>query len=305
MDQLIQKRAVVVYRPVLGKFHHIRPVDLGDGKGVAVADGSIQQRDAQLPGDVLGGVPDDPAGVLPGHEAGQQHPGGGHPGVALAPHLLQGAAKLHQPLEAEDIRLHRHQHPVGGGEGVDGEDAQGGRGIDEDVVVKVQHRLQTVPEQVLAALAGELQFDAAEQHVGGDDVAEGGVLDGLHRQQFPLEGVVDGVLHLHPVVRPQAEGKVPLGVEVDAEDPPPHMPQPHGDGIGGGGLAYPPLLVGNAKYLCPVDRKNPLCPRRVGGHSYKEYYTTRADIDKALGENGTAGRDIFLPFFPADSGRAL
>ena len=75
--------------------------------------------------------------------------------------------------------------------------------------------------------AGEFQLNAAEQHIGGDYIAQRGVLDGLHRQQLPLQGVVDGVLHLHPVIGPQAKGKVPLGVKIHAEHPPPQTGQAH------------------------------------------------------------------------------
>ena len=50
-------------------------------------------------------------------------------------HALDGADQMTDAFECEELALERHQHRVGGYQGIQGEQAEAGRAIDQDEVV--------------------------------------------------------------------------------------------------------------------------------------------------------------------------
>ena len=92
-------------------------------------------------------------------------------GVEPVLHLADGVGEQRDPPQREELALQRHQHPVGRGQRVDGEQAQRGRAVDEDHVV-VALDLPEHPRQRLLArdLADQLQLGRREVDVAGQQV---------------------------------------------------------------------------------------------------------------------------------------
>lgn len=79
------------------------------------------------------------------------------------------------------------------------------------------------------------------------------MLNGLYSEQFAFQSVVDGILHLHPVVGLQAAREIALWVEIDTKYFATEMPKAHGQSICGGCFADAALLIGNTEYFCYID----------------------------------------------------
>ena len=67
----------------------------------------------------------------------QQDAGDPEPRVQARLHELDRAEQLREPLEGVVLGLHRHDHPVGGGERVHGQRAERRRAVEEDEAVAV------------------------------------------------------------------------------------------------------------------------------------------------------------------------
>src|SRR5436305_6082543 len=79
--------------------------------------------------------------------------------------------QLRKALEGVVLRLHRHEHAVRRGEGVDGERAERGRAVDEDEVVLRSSRSERLREIALAVSAlCELDHGAGELRLRRDEV---------------------------------------------------------------------------------------------------------------------------------------
>ena len=87
--------------------------------------------------------------------------------VEPATDQLHRAQQLRQPLECVVLRLHRHEHAVGGGEGVDGQRPERGRTVEENEVVAVASRGECLREIPLAVR------ESRELHGGPGEVGLG------------------------------------------------------------------------------------------------------------------------------------
>jgi hypothetical protein len=82
--------------------------------------------------------------------------------------LVDGVHELGDPFESEELALDGDEHRVGGDQGIEGEQVEGGRAIDDDVVELSPNGLQDTAETGFAIVEVD-EFD-----VGGDKVAIGG-----------------------------------------------------------------------------------------------------------------------------------
>ena len=181
-----------------------------------------------------------------GHDDAFDDELGGGPGVV---ELLDKVQDDGDALQREILALQGDEEAVGGAERVHGEDAQGGRAVDENEVVGVlrgdggEDTAEAV--EVVGGL-GDIDFRAGEVKFGGDDVEaeelrfeDLGVQGGLLGE----EGVVDG--GPGRLGKAEAAGGVGLGVEVDEQDGLAAFGERRGQVDGGGGLADAALLVGD------------------------------------------------------------
>ena len=102
----------------------------------------------------------------------------------------QRVEKLGHALESQKLALNGHKDRVGGGQGVDGEDIERWRAIDEDEIVFFAQGLNGLLEPVLAIVHGD-QFDGGtdEVLVGRDEIGpvdlpiDDYAIDGLSEDQ--------------------------------------------------------------------------------------------------------------------------
>ena len=137
---------------------------------------------------------------------------------------------------------------VGGGKGVEGEDAQGRRTIQHDEIEALLENGR--PEKEGEALqmvfsAGDFDFRAAEVHLAGDDAeaVEGGGFDFFLQGALAEEGAVgagaDGFFQA------QAAGGVGLGVQVHEQNTAAQLGQASREVDRRGGLSNAAFLVGD------------------------------------------------------------
>ena len=95
------------------------------------------------------------------------------PRVEPLAHELHGLQQMSQTLEGVELALQRHQNAVRGDEGVDRQQAERRRAVDDDPAVEID-ALQCVLEPALTVLdPDELDLGAHEVDVGGQDTKRG------------------------------------------------------------------------------------------------------------------------------------
>lgn len=118
---------------------------------------------------------------------------------AQGAYLLHDVENLGEAVQREEFALHGGQHFITGAEGGGHEHAEGGRGVQKDVVVKITaaQALRGIPHAgEVGAVARELHLHAGEVHVRGDD-GEVAAVRGAHlvlQQRLPDEGGVQAVI---------------------------------------------------------------------------------------------------------------
>jgi hypothetical protein len=183
-------------------------------------------------------------------------------GIEAAAHQVDGPHQLGQSLQGEELALQRHQNRVRCGHGIDRQQVQRRRTVDQHigVVARLPHRLQGVAQLERAArLVPELQLDAGQVRVGRHQVEPREVgLD--HRRAHRLlahQHVVEGGLALG-ATDAEARGGVALRIGVHQQ----HLFADGGEGGAEidrrGGLADAALLVG--------DDQHPHWTVRLFGH---------------------------------------
>ncbi len=184
---------------------------------------------------------------------------------------LQGGAQRGDPLEGEVLALEGDEHALGGHEGVDGEQAQAGGAIDEDVVVAGGHRFQGLLQAELAGQQGnELDLRPREVAVGGSQgqvLEVGGDHDLLQRPLLDQHLVDAGPGLARLAAEPG--GEVSLGVGVHGQHPPLGRGQAGRQVDGGGGLARDEgrLRLGGAaedQHPAPLRHEHPQFPEGQG-----------------------------------------
>ena len=155
--------------------------------------------------------------------------------------------QLGDPLERVVLALEGDEDAVGGGERVQGEEAEARGAVDEDVVVLADDGRERLFQPVLAG------HDAHELDLGPGQVAVGGherqVLEvGRHHELGERSLLDERLVEARPGLAglaAEAGGQVALGVGVHGEDPPLGGGQARGEVDRRRGLADPALLVGD------------------------------------------------------------
>ena len=191
------------------------------------------------------------------------------PGWKRRADALDGALEPGQPFEGVVLALEWNQHGRRRHERVQGQQAQGRRTVDQDVVVKTQNGLDSLPKPGVALLgADQLDLRAGEVVPRGDhmEMRELRRLGGLERRAGAAEHVVD--LERGPA-DPERARCVRLRVEVDQERRALGGGQRGGQVDRGRRLADAALLVddrntrpGFGPRLEPVDSR--LSPQLIG-----------------------------------------
>src|SRR2546425_2155593 len=126
---------------------------LAVARGFAEADVPGDHRVEDLPREVaLDLVPDLEREARPPLEHGQDDAQDPELGIQPLTHELDRLEQMRQPLEGVELALQRHENPAGGGQGVDGQQAEGRWAVDHDEVVGVTDGCERLSEAVLPTL---------------------------------------------------------------------------------------------------------------------------------------------------------
>ena len=140
--------------------------------------------------------------------------------VQIGVNFLDGRHQIRQALKREVLALHWDHHAMGGAQGVQGQQRQCWRGIDQYEVVLVVDRRQRVLQASLALLEiDQVDFSAGEFAVGWQEMVAGGLGPdgGLLSIRHSDEDLVDGGFE-RALVDAAAHGRIALRVEVDQQD---------------------------------------------------------------------------------------
>ena len=169
--------------------------------------------------------------------------------------FAHGGDEVGDAFEGVVFAHHRHDDAVGGDKAVEGEQGEGGRAVDENVVVVVGHFGQGVFQAHFAGdFLHEFHFRARQRAVGGQDaVAAGGAFGhGFAHGGFAEQDVVDAFGD-GGFVDAAAGGGVALRVEINDEHAHVFRRERGGEVDGGGGFAHAAFLVGDGDDVCAHD----------------------------------------------------
>lgn len=219
----------------------------GDGAGHHGLEDAV--RLPVLPSD---GALDLPCEVVAGVVERDEDALDGEAGVYLPPDPVHGLQEAGHAGRREVLGGNRYEDAVRGGQGVDGDYPQGGRAVDDDVVVA---RLDGREPGAHHPLAGHRH---EHRHLHGGELDVGGhEVDALAVAERPRRGVVVRSLYRRGEVRgegrlqrvrvppSQGLGQVSLGVGVDEKHPAPRPGERDPQAQRRGGLGRPSLLVGD------------------------------------------------------------
>jgi len=144
--------------------------------------------------------------------------------VERGAHAAQRRDQVRQPLEREVLAVERNQHRVGGDEGIQREETQRWRRVDEDEVELIAQRLEEIAEPALAREhRDELDLGTREVPVrrnepqvlhGSLEHERRGVLDRVLRRERLIDRPRGGGLPFQP----EPTGEIALWIHVDDED---------------------------------------------------------------------------------------
>src|SRR3990172_7990377 len=186
--------------------------------------------------------------VVPGIEHGEEDPLHPECGVYRLPQLLDGAVEGPQPFQGVILALQGNQHGPGRAQGVDGQQPQGGRAVDEDDLVRPLEGPQNLPKPRFPSFLGDqlyLRPDQVSRRGQEVKIRQIRAADRFRRRHLVHQRPVDVLFGIPPRVAADPRRRVRLGVHVHEKGPLLH----HGKGGGEidrrGGLPHPPFLVGN------------------------------------------------------------
>ena len=178
--------------------------------------------------------------------------------IERAADALDRAQQMAETFEGIKLGLQRHENRIGRDQRVDGQNAEGRRAVDENVVPAVPLLLQSALQPGVPAFGGH-QLDLRARQVDGgrhdrhvrhrrlDDA----VLQGGRTQQ----GLIDGWAATSPIQTDTGRG-VALRIQIDDQNPLATGRKGGGEIDRGGGLADPALLIGNRENAWPGVRRS-------------------------------------------------
>ena len=156
--------------------------------------------------------------------------------------------------EAENFRSHGNDQRSGGYIGIDGEHVQGGRGIDDDIVVALFHLVQLVLQEIFPAGGVEFQLGGRKQDIGRQHVPKVRGDNHIVYGGGALEHFINRLAVFN--VQSSGEPQTALRVQVYAENPvAPHV-QSVDERKRGGGFSHTAFLIGNSNNF--FHNKSPL-----------------------------------------------
>ena len=182
------------------------------------------------------------AGIVHGQHHAQQV----QPGIEPLFDQLEGLQQFDDAFQGEKFALQGDEQFLRGAEGVEGQQAQGRRAVDDDVIVLRAQRFEAVTQVELAGhLVHQFQFHGHQVGAGGQHVKEGraGAADALVDVLRRVEGGVEVVVQVF-LGDTDTAGAVGLGVTVHQQHALFHDGQCGGKVDGGGRLADAAFLVG-------------------------------------------------------------
>ena len=142
------------------------------------------------------------------------------PRIVGLPDPFDGVHKVAQPLERIEFALQRHQHRVGGHQGVEGQQTERRRAVDENEIIVVELARQGGAQSEHAAGQAD-QFDLGARQVNGsrrDAQAGNGGGNGGVGQGHVIDQNVVGTDLAGVMADPQAGAGIAMGVQVDDQD---------------------------------------------------------------------------------------
>ncbi len=180
-------------------------------------------------------------------EHGEDDAFDGEGAIELDPDAVDRVEQLGDAFEGEVLGLHRDEDGVGCDQGVEREEVERGRTVENDEVEAIAHGLERLAEAILPGVEGdELDVGTEQILVRRDDgeVLEFGGLESLLGGEFAHQDLV-GVGAVGVAQEAEAAGSVGLGVAVDQEGWGLVRGERRGEVDGGGRLADSALLVGD------------------------------------------------------------
>jgi hypothetical protein len=184
-----------------------------DASGDDGAENVVLEEVAEIGGDLTGQV----STVVVHREEYALYLKGVTKGVADA---VDGVHEFGDAFEGEELTLDRDDGGVGSYEGIEGEEVERGRAVDEDEVKIAADGGDAFSEAVFAlGEADKFEIGPCEVFIGGDqgEAFEGGWDDDIFGGSFSEEEVVNAWA-LETFGNAQAAGSVALGVAVDDQD---------------------------------------------------------------------------------------
>src|SRR5678815_85014 len=146
-------------------------------------------------------------------------------------------------LESEILALDGNEHGVGRGEGIDREQAETWRRVQQDEVEIRAVGLEHLSQSELAVLArGKLHFQAGEVRVRRDDLEK---LEWCPRGSGCASSREKRLVKTRRLLLAKARGEISLRVQIDGQDALFGDGETGGQIDGGGGLSHPSFLVGD------------------------------------------------------------
>ena len=163
--------------------------------------------------------------------------------------------EIGEAFERQVFAVQRNQHGVGGDERVERQQAQGGRAVDEHVVVLIPDGGDETPQPFLAmGQRDQLDLRACQLAIGRNQheaIDDGGNDErpGIGRGRLRYQGVVNSAARPGLTFQADTAREIALRIDVDEQHPPAGNGQRSRQIDRRRGLADAPFLVGDRNYF--------------------------------------------------------
>ena len=156
-----------------------------------------------------------------------------------------------KPFEREVLALHRDQHAMCGGQGIQGQQVQRGRTINQDRVVAITELVELFLEPMLTRQrVHQLDFGRGQIAAAGQQVESAlGLDDGILNRRF-LKQHIAAVRFCGALVDSSGHRRIALRIEIDQQHTTTRLGQRSGEIDGSSRLADSAFLVCNRNDAC-------------------------------------------------------